>query len=70
MIFQADAADVDGRIVQGSARSNPVIEATGHFTAAVAPSFHPLLAVPLQGDIDAVLRGFKRFFAKALAGAV
>jgi hypothetical protein len=63
-IFQADAVDVDGRIVRGSARNNPVIEATGHFTAAVAPTFHPLLAEPLQGDIDAVLSGFKDFLPK------
>jgi hypothetical protein len=64
MIFQADRADVDGRIVQGSARLNPVIEATGEFTAAMAPSFHPLLAAPLKGEIDAVLRGFKDFSPK------
>jgi hypothetical protein len=64
MIFQADSAVVDGRIIEGSARSNPVIEATGHFTAALAPSFHPLLAAPLQGDIDAVMRGFKDFSPK------
>jgi hypothetical protein len=64
MIFQADSVDVDGRIVEGSARSNPVIEATGHFTAAMAPTFHPLLAEPLQGDIDAVLRGFTDFAPK------
>jgi hypothetical protein len=30
----------------------------------MAPSFHPLLAAPLQGDIDAVLRGFKDFSPK------
>jgi hypothetical protein len=64
MVFQADRVEVDGRIVQGSARNNPVIEATGHFTAATAPTFHPLLAEPLQGDIDAVLRGFKDFSPK------
>ena len=64
MIFKADSAQVDGRIIQGSARSNPVIEATGHFTAALAPSFHPLLAAPLRGDIDAVMRGFKDFSPK------
>jgi hypothetical protein len=64
MIFQADSVDVDGRIVEGSARSNPVIEATGHFTAAMAPTFHPLLAEPLQGDIDATMRGFKDFSPK------
>jgi hypothetical protein len=64
MIFQADGADVDGRVIEGSARNNPVIEVTGHFAAAMAPSFHPLLAAPLQGDIDAVLRGFKDFLPK------
>jgi hypothetical protein len=64
LIFQADQVDVDGRIIQGSARSNPVIDATGHFTAATAPSFHPLLAEPLQGDIDVVMRGFKDFSPK------
>ena len=64
MIFQADAAAVDGRIIEGSASNNPVIEATGHFEGATAPSFHPLLAEPLQGDIDAVLRGFKDFSPK------
>ncbi len=63
-IFQADRVAVDGRIVQGSARRNPVIEATGHFAAAMAPTFHPLLAEPLQGDIDAVLSGFKDFSPK------
>lgn len=64
LIFQADSVAVDGRIVQGTAQNNPVIEATGHFTAAMAPTFHPLLAAPLQGDIDAVLRGFKDFAPK------
>jgi hypothetical protein len=64
MIFQADSADVDGRIIEGTARHNPVIEVTGHFAAAMAPSFHPLLAEPLRGDIDTVLRGFKDFSPK------
>src|ERR1700677_3665940 len=64
MIFQADSVDVDGRIIQGTARNNPVIEATGHFVGATAPTFHPLLAEPLQGDIDFVLRGFKDFAPK------
>jgi hypothetical protein len=64
MIFKADSVEVDGRIVQGTASANPVIEATGHFAAAMAPTFHPLLAEPLQGDIDAVLRGFTDFAPK------
>jgi hypothetical protein len=64
MIFRADSVDVDGRIISGSARSNPVIEATGHFSAAIAPTFHPLLAAPLQGKIDVTMRGFKDFSPK------
>ncbi len=64
MIFQADAVDVAGRIISGSARHNPVIEATGHFTEATAPTFHPLLAEPLQGDVDFVMRGFSDFAPK------
>ena len=64
MIFQADRLEVDGRIIAGSARRNPVIEASGKFTAALAPSFHPLLAEPLKAEIDAVMRGFKDFLPK------
>jgi hypothetical protein len=59
MIFQADRLDLEGRIIQGSARNNPVIETTGRFAAATAPHFHPLLAEPLTGEIDAVMHGFK-----------
>ena len=64
MIFQADRLAVDGRIIAGSAQRNPVIEATAKVVAALAPSFHPLLAEPLQGEIDAVMRGFKDFLPK------
>ena len=64
MIFQADQLRVDGRIIAGSARRNPVVEASAKVTAALAPSFHPLLAEPLQGEIDAVMRGFKDFQPK------
>jgi hypothetical protein len=64
MIFQADRVEVDGRIIAGSARRNPVIEASAKVSAALAPSFHPLLAEPLQGEVDAIMRGFKDFQPK------
>jgi hypothetical protein len=64
MIFQADRLEVDGRIIAGSARRNPAIEASAKVAAALAPSFHPLLAESLQGEIDAVMRGFKDFQPK------
>lgn len=64
MIFQADRLTVDGRIIAGSARNRPVIEARAQVTAGMAPSFHPLLAEPVAGEIDAVMRGFKDFQPK------
>jgi len=64
MVFSADHVALQGRIIAGSARNNPVIETSGRFAAATAPTLHPLLAEPLQGEIDAVLRGFKDFAPK------
>jgi hypothetical protein len=64
IIFQADRVAVDGRIIQGSARRNPVIEVSAQVAAALAPRFHPLLAQPIEGEIDAVMRGFTDFSPK------
>jgi len=64
MIFQADRLEIDGHIIAGSARRNPVLEASAKVVAGLAPSFHPLLAEPVQGEIDAVMRGFKDFQPK------
>jgi hypothetical protein len=58
-LFTADSARLDSRIIAGSASNNPVIDIDLRFNAASAPTLHPLLAAPLQGEIDAVLRGFK-----------
>jgi len=63
-LFTADQVEFDGRIVAGTARHNPVLEAVGHFTAASAPTVHPLLAEPLRGDVDFVLKGFPDFDPK------
>jgi hypothetical protein len=64
-IFAADHAEFNGRIVGGSVADNPVIEALLKFTAATTPTLHPLLAEPLQGDVDAVFRGFKDLAPKS-----
>jgi len=58
-IFEADHAEISSRIVGGSAADNPVIDTLVRFAAATAPTLHPLLAAPLQGDIDVVFKGFK-----------
>jgi hypothetical protein len=59
MVFRADNAQLDSRIIDGAANHNPVIDTVLQFTAASAPTLHPLLVEPLHGKIDAVLRGFK-----------
>jgi hypothetical protein len=63
-IFAADHAEFNGRIVGGSAANNPVIDALLKFTAAKTPTLHPLLAEPVQGEVDAVFHGFKDLLPK------
>jgi hypothetical protein len=58
-LFAADHAEFNGRIVGGSAANNPVIDALLTFAAATTPTLHPLLADPVQGEVDVVFRGFK-----------
>jgi hypothetical protein len=58
-VFAADHAEFQGRIVGGSAANHPVIDALVKFAAATTPTLHPLLAEPVQGEVDAVFRGFK-----------
>ena len=66
-LFAAADAGFDARIISGSAGNDPVIDAVLHFAAATAPTAHPLLAQPLQGRIEVVLRGLKDLSAKPLA---
>ncbi len=66
-LFAADDADFAARIVGGSADNHPVIDAVLHFASATAPTLHPLLAEPLQGDIEVVLRGFTDLAPKPFA---
>jgi len=66
-IFTADSAEVQSRIVGGSAVDNPVIDTLVRFASATAPTVHPLLADPAQGDIDVVFKGFKDLAPKPWA---
>jgi hypothetical protein len=59
MLFKAKRADFQGRVIGGSPRSHPVIGAILRLTAATAPTTHPILAQPIDLEIDAVLRGLK-----------
>ncbi len=66
-LFAADNADLQARIVGGSAADHPLIDVTLHFTSATAPSLHPLLGEPLQGNAEIVLRGLKDLAPKPSA---
>ena len=67
VIFVADHADLQGRMIEGSANNRPVIETVLHLAAARAPALHPLLAQPIEAEFDAVLRGFRDLSPKPWA---
>jgi hypothetical protein len=66
-IFTANSAEVQSRMIGGSAANNPVIDTLVRFAAATAPTVHPLLGEPVQGDIDVVFKGFKDLAPKPWA---
>jgi hypothetical protein len=66
-LFAADSAEWQSRVIGGSATNNPVIETVIRFSSAIAPTVHALLAQPLQGDLDVVLRGLKDLSPKPMA---
>jgi hypothetical protein len=55
-LFDAKQADFNGRIAEGSPRDHPVLDLTLHLAGASA-RFHPLLGQPIDGDINAIVRG-------------
>jgi hypothetical protein len=58
-IFTAKNAEFTGRMVEGSAASNPVIGFALKLAGATAPSVHPAAASPFDVDATSVLRGLK-----------
>jgi hypothetical protein len=63
-LFKAERLDLDGRLVSGTVRADPVIEMVLKLAAASAPSWHPAAATPVNADVTAVLRGLKDFSPK------
>jgi hypothetical protein len=60
-LFDARRAEVNGRIVQGSATDNPVIDLVLKLDNATAPTINPLTAKKFDADITFTLRGLKDF---------
>jgi hypothetical protein len=63
-ILAGKRIELHGRMLEGSATSNPVIELVLRTTAAVAPELHPLAAVPIDSEIFVILRGLADFSPK------
>lgn len=66
-IFGVKTADLQGRVIGGSPHDHPVIEIALHLVGATAPTLHPVLAEPIEGEIDAVMRGLKDLSPKPWA---
>jgi hypothetical protein len=64
-LFKAAHAEVHGRIAEGSAADNPVIDLVLQLMGATAPTINPLAAQPFDADITFVLRGLKGFPPKS-----
>ena len=63
-LFNAAHAELHGRIVEGSAAGNPVIDLVLRLADATAPTINPLAAKPFDADTTSVLRGLKDFSPK------
>ena len=66
-LIAAGDAELRARIIDGSAGNHPVIDAVVQMTSATAPTVHALLAEPLQGDIEIVVRGLRDLSPKPMS---
>jgi hypothetical protein len=63
-VVDATRLEIHGRMLEGSARANPVIEIVLRSTKLAAPPLGQMAAKPTDSDIDVVLRGLKDFAPK------
>jgi hypothetical protein len=63
-VVRAKRIETHGRMASGSAHNNPVLDLALRLAGASAPTLHPVLAQPLDGEITATLRGLKDFRPK------
>lgn len=63
-LFNAKRVELHGRMVEGSAAQNPVIEMVLRTNAASAPELHALTVAPIDADITWIVRGLADFAPK------
>jgi hypothetical protein len=56
-LMRANRVEIHGRIIGGSAASNPVIEMVLRLAAGSAPGLHPAAVTPIDAEITGVVRG-------------
>ena len=66
----ANHVELHGRLAEGSAQDNPVIETALQIAGGSVQEVHPLLAQPFDADIADQADRLEGFFAKAVAGTV
>lgn len=63
-LLRANHIEIHGRLAEGSALNQPVIEVALRLDGAVAPELHPAAAQPVDATMDTVLRGLNDFSPK------
>lgn len=63
-VIAAGRIELTGRMLEGSARSHPVIELLLRSNQLSAPGINPAAAAAVDSDVDIVLRGLKDFSPK------
>ncbi len=63
-LFRGKHTELHGRLAEGSAADNPVIEAVLQLAQGSVQGIHPLAAEPFDADIRVQLRGLKDFSPK------
>jgi hypothetical protein len=63
-VVDATRLEIHGRMLEGSAQANPVIEIALRSTKLAAPVLGTMAAKPTDSEIDVVLRGLKDFSPK------
>lgn len=63
-LLRAKHLEIHGRMAEGSAASNPVIEVALQLDQGSAPNLHPAAAQPIDANVTALLRGLTDFSPK------
>ena len=56
-VLKADHVELHGRRLEGAPADNPAVDLVLRLVAASAPALHPILAEPLDADVNGVLHG-------------